>query len=122
MGEVEDLLAGCSVEVSEVAEKLRALIKVVAPDAQERVYGGWQVIAYTYSCAPGMQGQFCAQSPQRTRVNLEFYRGADLPDPQHLLEGTGKNLRHVKITTPADVERPGLRELIASAAGLARAG
>ena len=120
MGEVEDLLASCSGEVREVAERLRALIKEVVPDAQERVHGGWQVIAY--SCAPGMQGEFCAQSPQRTRINLEFYRGVDLPDPQHLLDGTGKKMRHVKVATAADAERPGLRELIGSAAGLARTG
>ena len=30
-------------------------------------------------------------------VNVGFFRGAELPDPNRLLEGTGKFMRHVKI-------------------------
>ena len=30
-------------------------------------------------------------------VNLCFYSGTHLPDPSGMLQGTGKNLRHVKV-------------------------
>src|SRR5262245_39726344 len=30
-------------------------------------------------------------------VNVGFFFGADLPDPQRLLEGSGKWMRHVKV-------------------------
>ena len=30
-------------------------------------------------------------------VNVSFFHGASLPDPAHLLEGTGKYMRHVKL-------------------------
>ena len=33
----------------------------------------------------------------RGYINLGFYQGAVLADPERLLEGTGKGLRHVKI-------------------------
>ncbi len=42
--------------------------------------------------------------------------GATLPDPDGLLQGTGKRYRHVRLTTPADVEAPALRALLESAA------
>jgi hypothetical protein len=45
-------------------------------------------------------------------VNLGFYYGAQLLDPEDLLEGTGKKLRHVKVREIAEVDRPALRELL----------
>src|SRR5579875_332133 len=40
----------------------------------------------------------------RSHVNVGFFRGASLADPAHLLEGTGKSMRHVKLRpgTPAE--------------------
>jgi hypothetical protein len=34
---------------------------------------------------------------QNGYVNLGFFFGTDLADPSHVLEGTGKRMRHVKI-------------------------
>jgi hypothetical protein len=48
-------------------------------------------------------------------ANLGFYRGASLKDPAHLLEGTGKLLRHIKVTSPADVRKAALRALLKQA-------
>ncbi|MGH7698563.1 MAG: DUF1801 domain-containing protein, partial [Candidatus Dormibacteria bacterium] len=49
-------------------------------------------------------------------VSLGFTHGSALPDPHHLLEGTGKRMRHVKFRNPDDGARPGLVELIQAAA------
>jgi hypothetical protein len=62
-----------------------------------------------------MADHICFLAPLKTRVNLGFYHGAHLPDPDHLLAGTGKNLRHVKLNTPEDVDVPALRTLIEAA-------
>ena len=35
--------------------------------------------------------------PHNNYVRLGFFNGATMPDPQNLLEGTGKKLRHIKI-------------------------
>ncbi len=50
-------------------------------------------------------------------VKLGVARGASLPDPKKLLQGTGKGNRHVVINTPADLRTPGLRQLVRAAAG-----
>ena len=39
-----------------------------------------------------MSEHFCYHTPQSKHVNLGFYHGAALPDPQILLESTGKNM------------------------------
>lgn len=45
-------------------------------------------------------------------VNVGFFRGAELPDPEHLLEGTGKFMRHVKLLPGRQVNAAALRKLI----------
>ena len=46
-----------------------------------------------------------------SHVNVGFFQGAGLPDPQHLLEGSGKRMRHVKVRW----EEAALKALIAAA-------
>ena len=36
-----------------------------------------------------------------SHVNVGFFHGAALPDPAHLLQGTGKFMRHVKLVSGA---------------------
>ena len=48
-------------------------------------------------------------------VNVGFFRGAELADPSHLLEGTGKFMRHVKLRPNSSVDPAALRDLIRSA-------
>ena len=48
-------------------------------------------------------------------VNVGFFRGAEIPDPAHLLEGTGKFMRHVKLRPGSDVDATALTTLIETA-------
>jgi hypothetical protein len=49
------------------------------------------------------------------RVNVGLFRGAEIADPDGLLEGTGKFMRHVKLGPARDVDAMALRTLIATA-------
>jgi hypothetical protein len=48
-------------------------------------------------------------------VNVGFFRGAELPDPNGLLEGSGKRMRHVKLGPGREVDGEALTELIEAA-------
>ena len=48
-------------------------------------------------------------------VNVGFFRGAKLADPDRLLEGTGKFMRHVKLRPERDIAATALRTLIETA-------
>ncbi len=50
----------------------------------------------------------------RSHVNIGFYFGANLDDPADLLSGTGKRMRHVKLT-PGSGDDAALRNLIEDA-------
>ncbi|MFN0052873.1 MAG: DUF1801 domain-containing protein [Planctomycetales bacterium] len=51
----------------------------------------------------------------KAHVNVGFFRGAEIPDPQHLLVGTGKFMRHVKLRPDRLVDPRTLTELIQTA-------
>lgn len=74
-------------------ERLRKLILQIAPGADERIIRGWKNISYDQS------GLFCYLKPGTDGVIFGFHQGTRLPDPQGLLQGTGKRMRHT--TVPA---------------------
>ena len=51
----------------------------------------------------------------RAHVNVGFFRGAEIADPEGLLEGTGKFMRHVKLRRECDVDTTALMRLIETA-------
>ena len=110
---VDTFLKGYSPQVREIAVKARETILSVLPGATEKVYPGWKVIQYGAGAAT--KDVFAVISPQRERVNLGLANGADLPDPEGLLEGSGNSIRHVKLTSPEAATAPGVRELVKGA-------
>lgn len=51
----------------------------------------------------------------RDHVNVGFFRGAELADPKGFLEGTGKFMRHVKLSPEHNVDTAALTKLIETA-------
>ena len=112
--EVLDLLADCSPGVSQLALALRELVLAEAPEAEEVLYSVYaQVIVFRI---PGRKhGAFCSVVVYTRHVNLHFYRGASMPDPQRALTGPGKQMRHIRVDSPDDLRRPYLSAYIRSA-------
>ena len=50
-----------------------------------------------------------------SHVNVGFFHGAELPDSNGLLEGTGKFMRHVKLRPDVGVDSVALLDLINTA-------
>ena len=87
---------------------LRDLVRGAAPDAQETVKWGFPTwVAH---------GNVCSINPGTGYVRLQLFRGTELTDRAGILEGTGKNMRHVKVsdtqTMPSDAIAALVREAI----------
>ena len=52
--------------------------------------------------------------PHKSHVNLQLADGADLPNPDGPIEGTGKRIRHVKVRSVEDARAPWVRAAIAA--------
>jgi hypothetical protein len=97
----------------EIVFALRILIKKTIPKSHE-LLNPWGLPTYEWRGAIGyiMVG--------KKHVTFGLARGSELPDPAKLLEGTGKNLRHVKIRDKAQLVDANLRDLLLSALSLNR--
>jgi len=51
----------------------------------------------------------------KDHVNVGFFRGAEIADPERLLEGNGKFMRHVKLKPEREINTTALTELIKTA-------
>lgn len=92
-----------------LARRLDKLVRKAAPKATSVVKWGMPVYEHR-----GMLCYICARAKY---VTLGFY-GQDLGpcDPHGLLEGTGKDMRHIKIAPDAAIDDAYLMALVRSAA------
>lgn len=104
---VEAWLAERPRTVRPIAAAARELLDEGLPKAR-------QAIKWGYPTWVGA-GNVVALADHGEHVNLQFYRGARLPDPSGLLEGTGKRMRHVKLRHARDVRTPGVKALVRAA-------
>ena len=114
IGSFDDLLSLTEEPLRAIVSALKETILEVHLDACEVVRLGDR--AATYGVGPRkMIDGYAYILPHAAWVNLGFYRGAELPDPDALLEGTGARMRHVKIRSLDDARRPAVRTLVAAA-------
>jgi len=98
-------------ELRELAQGLRRLMKKTVPGTRESV-NPWKIPTFESN------GPMCFFMVGKNHVTFGFLRGTSLPDPAGLLEGEGKNLRHVKLHLMDDLSEPALKKLIQAAAKL----
>jgi hypothetical protein len=110
----EEILASASPSVAALAQKAKALIQDSMPQVVEVVWPTQKISGYGIG-PKKMSEQFCYIAVFKSRINLGFYYGSDLPDPENLLEGTGKSLRHIKISRLDQLENPALHDLVTAA-------
>ena len=108
--EVAALIKQMPVEQQAIATELHKVIRQVAGDLDETIKWGWP-------CYVG-SSNVCSIIAYRDHVNLALFRGAELADPDGLLEGTGKAMRHVKVTNVKTLRKRAISNLIRTAAAL----
>ena len=108
---VQEWLAKLAPDMRAITKQLRAVARKNMPKAREFIYQD----AIRYSFSESTYGQICYVLPQRKGyVNFGFFFGGALRDPERLLIGEGKRLRHVKVWSVAEAKNPALAKLIAA--------
>src|SRR5688572_23654893 len=95
-------------ELGEVARAWFEVMRECGDDVRELLHDGHPT-ACVGEAAFGYVNAFTAH------VNVGFFRGAELQDPNRLLEGTGKMMRHVKLRPDIDIDADALQRLIKTA-------
>ena len=113
-GTFDEVIAQAPPQVQALARAGRALLADVMPGITEVPWARQKIAGYGVG-PKKMSQHFCYLAPFKRHLNFGFFYGAHLPDPHGLLEGGGKDLRHVKIRQLSELERPALRQLVEAA-------
>jgi len=107
---VEGYIASLEPWQAEIARKVRTIVRESAPQARESFK--WAQPVYE------MNGPFAYIKAFKSAVNFGFWRGADLRDPQGLLQGSGEKMRHVKLNNPDEIDAAALADFVQQAVEL----
>ena len=113
LGRFDDLTAAAQ-GLAPVLTALRGQVEAIHPDAVECASRKEQTVTWGFAGGKMKAGYAYARA-FRAHVNLGFFQGVHLPDPEVLLQGTGKALRHVKLRTPDEANAPAVRTLLIAA-------
>jgi hypothetical protein len=95
-------------ELGAIAQRWFEVMRACGDDVRELLHDG-----HPTACVG--DAAFAYVNAFRAHVNVGFFRGAEIADPERLLEGTGKFMRHVKLRPGSDVDATALRQLIETA-------
>jgi hypothetical protein len=95
-------------ELRVIAQEWFEVMRACGDDVRELLHDGHPT-ACVADAAFGYVNAF------KAHVNVGFFRGAEIADPEGLLEGTGKFMRHVKLRPERDVNAAALMKLIETA-------
>lgn len=107
MNPVENYIQKQPQEKQVLLEELRQLVKEIAPELTETVKWGYP--------SYGDKTNVIYLAAQKNHINFGFYQGGSLDDPDKLLEGTGAQMRHIKIKKAEDIKPELFQKLIKAA-------
>ena len=110
VGTWDENLASHAPDVQAAARALETIIRAELPDVVVQYDPGNGLLAFGRSMR--MRDLLFALIPHAGWVNLQLADGAILPDPEGLIEGTGKRIRHVKVRTAEAAAAPRIREIV----------
>jgi len=102
----------------EVAALTRALMvktKARIPGATIMVYDNYNALAIGFGPSDRAGQAVLSLAVMPRWVTLCFLRGVGLPDPHRLLNGSGSQVRHVRLHTPDAFDDPRVQDLIGAA-------
>lgn len=102
--EVMDYINSAQPSFREVMHSIRSMIRELVPDAEEALKWGTPVYSRIRN--------ICYMAAFKEHVTFAFYDGRMLKDPERILEGTGKMMRHVKIRKVEDIDREQVKKWI----------
>src|SRR6516164_626030 len=97
-----------SCELGTIAQRWFKIMRDCGDDVREVLHDG-----HPTACVG--DAAFAYVNAFKAHVNVGFFRGAEIADPEGLLEGTGKFMRHVKLRPENEVDAASLMKLIETA-------
>ncbi len=99
---------------------IRGALRARLPDCAELVYDNYNFLVIGFSPTVRPSDYVVSIAAASAGVSLSFNRGAELDDPDQLLQGSGKVNRFIRLPSPDVLTRPEVDRMIVRACGLSR--
>jgi hypothetical protein len=98
--------------IAKLARKARTALRRRMPTAFELVYDNYNALAIGFCSTERASDCIVSVAVFPKNVALSFYYGAALPDPDGLLQGSGKQNRYIRVVDGDTARRPEVLALI----------
>lgn len=116
-GFVDKYAPAIAAQLRDARQRLRAHF----PRGVEMVFDNYNALVFGIGPTERTREAFISIAGYPKWVTLFFLDGASLRDPDGLLEGDGKQVRGIRLKTPADMDTPAVAALVAQAIATRRA-
>ena len=103
-------------EMAKLTKAVLAKVRERLPGSVEMVYDKKNALVIGFCSAARASNVINSIAVYAKWINLYFFEGDTLPDPEGLLQGSGSMVRSIRVTDAADLDRPAVRALMAAAA------
>jgi len=110
-GTFDDVVEPFPAGVRETACLLRRVIRDLLPEADENVYGGLKMANVLYSIGRDTN-VICGLQPTKNHCKLYLHHVKPDDVPNVKIEGSGKNVRHIKVFRLSEADAPEIRSVI----------
>jgi len=101
-----------------MARLTRAVLKTMRarlPGAVEMVYDKANALVVGFCPGDRASNVITSMAVYTNWINVYFFEGDSLPDPDGILQGSGTMVRYIRVTSAADLDRPTMKAVMAEA-------
>lgn len=102
-------------DMAKLTKAVLAKVRERLPGSVEMVYDKKNSLVIGFCSAARASNVINSIAVYSKWINLYFFEGDTLPDPEGLLQGTGSMVRSIRVTDAADLDRPAVKTLMAEA-------
>jgi hypothetical protein len=113
--QISKLVAKYSPEVAAQLREARDRLRAHFPRGFELVFDNYNALVFAISPTGKTSEAFISVAGYPNWVTLFFLHGTKLRDPKGLLEGSGKQVRSIRLETAATITTPAVRALVSQA-------
>jgi Domain of unknown function (DU1801) len=102
-------------KAAKIIRQCRQELRKLLPTATELIYDNYNFFVIGYCSSAKPSSCVVSLAAAANGVGLSFYHGATLKDPDHLLQGAGKQNRFIRLPSVEALHVPGVLALIKQA-------
>jgi len=114
-GQLDTFIRRFDPAIRRLVRGARTKLRRRLPTAIELVYDNYNALAIGFASSERMSDTIVSLAVYARGVNLYFIYGAALPDPHHLLLGSGNQGRFVRLESVATLDRREIDQLLTAA-------